>query len=386
MNKLNCVEIKIVEHCNLSCTACGTYANLAEKEEYGLDNFERDVQRLSELYSLIQTLRLYGGEPLLNKEILEYIRIAKKHLPDTQVEIITNGFLLKKMDDAFFAGVNAYDAKIVISKYPFAQDKFFPLQKMDAAKVNYSIIDVNYFYVKREERASAEHPQMTFDTCLVPISLYVHHGKAYQCPYPLSIKHYDKKFKTKLENVNDGIDIHIPELTGGQLDERLKIHLEHCKDCTLTTGFVPCAQTRPTASDWDNNKQNENVIHNFQSYEFKLARKNRISYSVLLLQNNRFNLIYEEERQLADKSFYLLLRDQYSLHDYNEHFIKSLQKMDIKILKVIDDISLVLNEAGSIGSEVTKIVVLNSMDEKNLRLLKQLYKQHIVHDSSLILG
>ena len=51
-------------------------------------------------------LPLLGGEPLLNPEINEYIKISRKYFPKTRISIITNATLLNDMDENFWKILN----------------------------------------------------------------------------------------------------------------------------------------------------------------------------------------------------------------------------------------------------------------------------------------
>ncbi len=63
---LNYFEFHLNEHCNLSCVGCGHAANIASKEFADFNQYEKDLNRLSNLFDNIQRIRLMGGEPLLN--------------------------------------------------------------------------------------------------------------------------------------------------------------------------------------------------------------------------------------------------------------------------------------------------------------------------------
>lgn len=34
---IDVLEIKVCEHCNYSCVGCGSFSNLAKREEYGIE-------------------------------------------------------------------------------------------------------------------------------------------------------------------------------------------------------------------------------------------------------------------------------------------------------------------------------------------------------------
>jgi organic radical activating enzyme len=87
--------------CNLSCEGCLTYSdydyNTVIKKETLKQWFEAWNKRISPKH-----LAIMGGEPLINKEILDIIQITNDSWNKNYVEyfeIITNGFLLYKYPD-----------------------------------------------------------------------------------------------------------------------------------------------------------------------------------------------------------------------------------------------------------------------------------------------
>lgn len=58
---LSYLEIKITEHCNLNCSVCCDFGNIAEADEYGVETYEKDMKRLVQLGVKIKKIRLLGG-------------------------------------------------------------------------------------------------------------------------------------------------------------------------------------------------------------------------------------------------------------------------------------------------------------------------------------
>jgi uncharacterized radical SAM superfamily Fe-S cluster-containing enzyme len=103
---LESVDIYIAEHCNLGCYSCNHFSPIAEPEFANLESVDRDLARLAELSSgNIGSIMLVGGEPLLNPELPEFMRIARQHFPKSRIQTITNGFLLlaQKIYDFLYA-------------------------------------------------------------------------------------------------------------------------------------------------------------------------------------------------------------------------------------------------------------------------------------------
>ena len=90
-------ETHITEACNLKCRGCSHFSVFAKPKHKDLGEFDREFKRLSEIEE-VGVIRLMGGEPLLNPNFMEYLRIARKYFPDTYIALVTNGILGHKLE------------------------------------------------------------------------------------------------------------------------------------------------------------------------------------------------------------------------------------------------------------------------------------------------
>lgn len=90
------IDIPICNYCNLNCSACmfGTNTKELPKQEYDLAQFKKDIDHLSQFKDIIDEVNFLGGEPTLNKNLLEYIKIVKEKISPKSLIIITNGISL----------------------------------------------------------------------------------------------------------------------------------------------------------------------------------------------------------------------------------------------------------------------------------------------------
>jgi MoaA/NifB/PqqE/SkfB family radical SAM enzyme len=117
--KLLRFDVHLADHCNLNCKGCDNFSPVAPKYFLEKETFEKDCARLSELSGgKLEDICLLGGEPLLHPEITGIIKIARKHFPDTEISILTNGLLLPGMNAEFWDCCREQRVKITITKYP----------------------------------------------------------------------------------------------------------------------------------------------------------------------------------------------------------------------------------------------------------------------------
>lgn len=97
LDRMNTVYLLIINKCNLSCEFCSVRADKHNAEH--LDSITLDVfdNRIMPLLNEIQPRRviLTGGEPLMNKEVVQIAQEIRKNLPDVYIMMQSNGFLIQ---------------------------------------------------------------------------------------------------------------------------------------------------------------------------------------------------------------------------------------------------------------------------------------------------
>jgi len=95
------LEWHIAHACNLTCESCAHFSNHGHKGHITIDQLER-------WYSLWhkriapRDIQILGGEPLLNQDLLEILRLTRQMWdhPDLElIELNTNGFFLEKFPE-----------------------------------------------------------------------------------------------------------------------------------------------------------------------------------------------------------------------------------------------------------------------------------------------
>ena len=226
------IEIHITEHCNLKCKYCYHYSCIADKEFYDLDKFKQDMKQMSKVFDKkLFHLQLLGGEPLLNPQINEYVKISRKYFPKTKIGITTNSILLDDMDESFWKTLNKNNVSIAPSIYPIEINWKSILDK--AKKYDVKL----YASYKTEEEITKDNIEKYKTTYFSKVNLvqggcsdtlhqlnckkkfirYVmQDGKLYICPTVAYIRHLNKKFNTdfivseddylnlyKIKNINE---------------------------------------------------------------------------------------------------------------------------------------------------------------------------------------
>jgi MoaA/NifB/PqqE/SkfB family radical SAM enzyme len=179
-----------------------------------------------------------GGEPLLNDKIIDFITTARKYFPDCKIQIVTNGTLLTKQEDAFWEVCGKYHIEILISYYPVKLDyhAIKCLAKKHKVNLNYSKISDDS---KREmskfelDKNSRQDYKESFKKCEWANScINLRNGKIYPCPTSANIKILNEYFGQNFTlSEKDSIDIY----KAGSIDEIFEFlcsPVPFCRYCT----------------------------------------------------------------------------------------------------------------------------------------------------------
>jgi len=238
LEKLEYFEVHLAEHCNLNCQSCTHFSPLAEANFPDINEYERDLKRISQLTNKnVGTMSLMGGEPLLNKQCTEYIKIARKYFPETKIQLVTNGILLLSMDEKFWNVMSENNIILRPTKYPIQVDWNRVLELCSKYGVTiefYNNADVlkTSFRIPmcKEGKLNAKKQ---FSKCWIAKQcIFLSKGKLYTCSYAGNISYFNKHFNLNLPEDN-GIDIYecdnIQEIL-----EFLNKPIPLCKHCKIT--------------------------------------------------------------------------------------------------------------------------------------------------------
>lgn len=95
MQRLPNLELHVTHRCNLACESCSHYSNHGHTGDLSLATADAWMRSWKDrLRPRIFTL--LGGEPTLHPELVEFIRLARRHWPGSVLRLVTNGFFLQR--------------------------------------------------------------------------------------------------------------------------------------------------------------------------------------------------------------------------------------------------------------------------------------------------
>lgn len=231
-HRLPYIEYHVADHCNLNCKGCVHFAPLVDGEIFAsLNRVTKDLMQLKSIAPYIDTIRILGGEPLLNPELSCYLSMTRELYPLAEINIVTNGILLQQSNDTLLENLQRYRIGVDISLYPPMFDKIDGIiSRLQSAGIVLTISEpIVDFFIPLDQ--SLGHTKFTnVHHCACP-NLY--DGAIYVCPVIAYIRYFNKTFGTKLDDLDGRIDIYAPTITFDKLQVELhKVRLL-CDSCWL---------------------------------------------------------------------------------------------------------------------------------------------------------
>jgi MoaA/NifB/PqqE/SkfB family radical SAM enzyme len=208
--------IDVVDHCNLNCKYCSHVCPLVSEKFLSLEDFRKDLERMSELSNKnIANIGILGGEPLLHPELPKIFEIARTNFPKAKITVTTNGLLLLSQKDIFWNAINEHNITLAATRYPIKLDwaaiekraKSFGIE-IDYQGLQYGVKTM--FYTPFDLSGSQE-PTITYLKCGGGNGRCsaLRNGKFFTCSIPSTIHYFNEYFKQNLEVVpQDYIDIY----------------------------------------------------------------------------------------------------------------------------------------------------------------------------------
>lgn len=245
--QLQYIEVHITDHCNLNCKSCAAFSPFAPENFTDIEQFKKDMKELSEKID-IENIRLLGGEPLLHKQINEFIKITRKCFPASYISIVTNGILLPSMKEDFWQCCVENDIKFDLSLYPKTKtDKYLNLIK----KYNTEGMNKQRDYFMNISLKSApinDDIDYTYNNCNVTLCKNLRNGKLYSCETDCYIDYFNKYFNMNLPQ-SEGIDIY--KNNGETIVKKINQGVELCKHCDISNRVKsPWGISKKDISEW----------------------------------------------------------------------------------------------------------------------------------------
>lgn len=246
------LEFHIADHCNLNCKACSHYSGLVKEPHFtNLEQFTRDFERLHEFIDDIGKIRILGGEPLLNPEVNEYIKLSRRLYPLAVIRVVTNAILLPKMPESFFETLRKFNAGIDISFYPPLESKMPEIRRLlEEKRVSFNVSPLIKSFKVRLVTKPHNQPRDVFLKCPNTNCNTLYKGAIAVCSRCFPAKAFND-YHGKILPEDGALDLYNASLTTEKLKAHLLKPIELCRYCKTPIDVEWTTIKHPSPlSDW----------------------------------------------------------------------------------------------------------------------------------------
>lgn len=236
------LETHLFNECNLNCKGCTHFSNIDDSSFMDIKKYEKNISKLSKLFN-INTFRLMGGEPLLNENLGEYIKVTRRYFPNSNIDIATNGLLICGMNENLIKVIKDNNIVLKISLY-------LPIQKIkDKIEKFLNDKEISHFYGNGCKQVDNEllirdfhkcltlkkqfNPVYNSNNCFAKECWFLKDTLIAKCATPLQINILNDKYNTKfVVEENDYIDISKMKKSSWKDIEKLLSSMNFCSYCS----------------------------------------------------------------------------------------------------------------------------------------------------------
>ncbi len=208
MRVIEALELHVAHGCNLLCESCSHYSDqghdgivsVAEADAWmGLWSRRLHPSRFA----------LLGGEPTIHPQLSDLVVLSRRHWPDAQLQVVTNGFLLHRHPQLPVVLAGDANASISVSIHHTGaayREKLAPVVRLLHDWVRRYGIRVDYrpshgSWTRRYTGTGAAmqpfddgQPRRSWENCTAKLCHQLFEGKIWKCPAVAYLRLQDAKY------------------------------------------------------------------------------------------------------------------------------------------------------------------------------------------------
>lgn len=228
------IEYHVADHCNLNCRGCVHFSPMVNGEIFAeYEQVKSDLYQLKKIVPYVEEIHVLGGEPLLNKELYRYLELTREVYPYARLWVVTNGLLLKAMDEKLISSMRENNVGISVSLYaPMYKTIESVIEFVQAQGINIVLSEAidKFAYAFDEQSGHLSRAQRINCTCP---NLYK--GKLSLCPMIAYMDYFNETFGKDIDVENGRIDIYDDRLTYEKLRKQLHTPIAVCDNCMFVS-------------------------------------------------------------------------------------------------------------------------------------------------------
>lgn len=176
----------------------------------------------------LNTIRLMGGEPLLNPNFTEYFVETRKLFPKSEIVLVSNGTLLRNVKDEDIDLMNKNNIGLCVSNYKINID----MNKFNKFNTHYFHDKASLYNISLDLTGSQDIATSFRDCDIVQHNwLFYKNGRLYQCCIMGNIEYFINHFNVDIDFDIDDISIDVATHTLEEVELFLKTPHQICKYC-----------------------------------------------------------------------------------------------------------------------------------------------------------
>ena len=231
--ELETMEIHAADHCNLNCKNCSMFCGLVKQAVFpNYAKTEAGIRKLKKYFFHIKKFRIIGGEPLLNPELDRYIQLIRKVYPHTDIRLISNGLLVRRMSDLLIQTLKKNDVTFIVTQYPALAEQMDDIHRfLKEHEIRHEITDPVWEFQKIYDASGRQNGEENFKTChWKKTCATMYDSSIAGCFVPFVIPYLSAAFHLELP-VSGKINLDEPGLTARKIRERMDHSHALCSYC-----------------------------------------------------------------------------------------------------------------------------------------------------------
>lgn len=233
------LEIHAAHNCNLKCQSCSHYSNNSSGKNLEADTLRKSLSEWMQKI-LPKTIKILGGEPFLNNNLEDILRVCRINFPEAKIELSSNGLILTKVRFNFKC-LNELNISLLISIH--SEENVYREQMQQAFSFLKSL-NIPFRRIESYKRWRRTHlvtegvltpfmdndPRQSWDICISKNYRQLLDGNIYKCPQVA----YINKVKIPTHNNFDIMKQYTPISPEASLQQILEFFSKEEEDiCSL---------------------------------------------------------------------------------------------------------------------------------------------------------
>lgn len=255
-HELETIELHAAEHCNLNCKFCSMFCGLVSKPIFpDYQKTKSGLEELKKYITHVKKVRIIGGEPLLNPHLDQYIELVRNIYPYTNIRLITNGILVKSMNETLVETIKKNNVEFIVTGYQPLMDRHediheFLVQKGIKHSIGNLILEFQKIYDYRGKADVVTNHSMCRwkKSCAT-----LYEGNLAPCFTPFVIHYLSEAFDLQIHE--SGImDLYEQGMSAEKIHKFFEMPFDLCRYCSDKRLFTKWERIKPgqitTIEDW----------------------------------------------------------------------------------------------------------------------------------------